>query len=338
MSTLSGIFPNALTPTMSPLADPAVKAQQRREADAAVFSPVEESQASSASQERTNDRPGRDDSQRQAYEALGRPGLRQNEDKTSAQSSDQAVTPAEQPDDKAAANQDEPQGAAAQTSAFQEQHSENRETRKQAEQAQEEKDLEAIRELARRDREVRAHEQAHQAVGGRYAGAMSLTFEQGPDGKRYAVAGEVSINASRVPDDPRATLEKASQIRRAALAPAEPSPQDRAVAAQASQMILEAQTELRQQELEQSAGQESESESETETETEESSEISQESRERAEAASEQDAEDSERSREDNRERRNNLFAQTEDILDRTVGAEQYRDQVNPVGSALNLMV
>ena len=43
-----------------------------------------------------------------------------------------------------------------------------------------------IAKLSQRDQEVRAHEQAHAAVGGRYAGAPSFTYTSGPDGKRYA--------------------------------------------------------------------------------------------------------------------------------------------------------
>lgn len=104
-----------------------------------------------------------------------------------------------------------------------------------------------VNELAARDREVRAHEQAHAAVGGIHAGAPSYTFEQGPNGKKYAVSGEVPISTSPVSGDAEATIRKADQVKRAALAPAQPSAQDRAVAAQATQMKIEAQIELREQ-------------------------------------------------------------------------------------------
>ena len=92
-----------------------------------------------------------------------------------------------------------------------------------------------------------AHEQAHAAVGGRYAGAPSYTYERGPDGKRYAVGGEVGIDTSPVPNDPEATLRKMEVVIRAALAPAEPSAQDRQVAAQAQLQMAEARVELAQQ-------------------------------------------------------------------------------------------
>lgn len=101
-----------------------------------------------------------------------------------------------------------------------------------------------LRELAARDLEVRVHEQAHASVGGELAGAASYSFKQGPDGARYAVSGEVSIDVSDVPGDPQATLEKMSRVRRAALAPAEPSSQDRQVAAMATQKMTEAQAQI----------------------------------------------------------------------------------------------
>lgn len=107
-----------------------------------------------------------------------------------------------------------------------------------------------IQQLRARDREVRAHEAAHSAAGGRYTGATSLEFQRGPDGVNYAVGGEVSIDISPVPNDPEATIEKARTIRAAALAPAQPSNQDRQVAAQAAQLEASARRELQQQQTE----------------------------------------------------------------------------------------
>ncbi len=105
-------------------------------------------------------------------------------------------------------------------------------------------ELKELTELKARDREVRAHEAAHQSVGGQHAGAISYDYQRGPDGAQYAVGGEVSIDTSAVQGDPQATIEKMRVVRAAALAPAEPSPQDRAVAAQAMQIMLQAQSEL----------------------------------------------------------------------------------------------
>jgi len=102
-----------------------------------------------------------------------------------------------------------------------------------------------VEKLKARDREVRAHEAAHQAAAGGLArGGASFSYQVGPDHRRYAVGGEVSIDVSAVPDDPRATLRKAETVRAAALAPARPSGQDHAVAARAAQMAVNAQREL----------------------------------------------------------------------------------------------
>ncbi|GLQ33279.1 putative metalloprotease CJM1_0395 family protein [Litoribrevibacter albus] len=107
-----------------------------------------------------------------------------------------------------------------------------------------EQELQQIRKLEARDREVRAHEQAHQSVGGQYTGSASFTYQRGPDGVSYAIGGEVPIDTGKVEGDPQATIEKADVVRRAALAPAEPSAQDRLVASNASQIKLEAQADL----------------------------------------------------------------------------------------------
>ncbi|MBN1578247.1 MAG: hypothetical protein JW913_16930 [Chitinispirillaceae bacterium] len=101
-----------------------------------------------------------------------------------------------------------------------------------------------VAELKRRDREVKAHEAAHIAAGGGYVGGAQFSYQSGPDGKRYAVGGEVSIDTSPVNDNPEATIRKMQTVRRAALAPADPSGQDRAVAAAASAQEAQARQEL----------------------------------------------------------------------------------------------
>lgn len=101
-----------------------------------------------------------------------------------------------------------------------------------------------LAELKKRDAEVKAHEAAHAAVGGQLASAPSYSFEVGPDGQQYAVAGEVQIDLSPVPGDPQATIIKMQQVKAAALAPAEPSAADRQVAAEAARRITAAQAEL----------------------------------------------------------------------------------------------
>jgi hypothetical protein len=112
-------------------------------------------------------------------------------------------------------------------------------------------ELRQIEQLASRDREVRAHEQAHlSAAGNRATSGASFTYTDGPDGQRYATGGEVSINTSPVHGDPEATLRAAELIQRAALAPASPSAQDRQVAAAANAMAQVATVELSQQQAE----------------------------------------------------------------------------------------
>ena len=101
-----------------------------------------------------------------------------------------------------------------------------------------------IRELEMRDKEVRTHEMAHAAVGGALTGPPSYSFEIGPDGKKYAVAGEVSVDLTPVAGDPQKTITKMKKVQAAALAPAQPSGQDVRVAASAANIILEAQAEL----------------------------------------------------------------------------------------------
>jgi SprA-related family len=108
---------------------------------------------------------------------------------------------------------------------------------------QQQQETQEIQALAERDREVRTHEQAHMAAGGPYAGAATYQYERGPNGVSYAVAGEVPISTGKEAT-PEETLRKAQIVRRAALAPAEPSAADRSVAAMATRMEAEARMEL----------------------------------------------------------------------------------------------
>ncbi|MDO9225215.1 MAG: putative metalloprotease CJM1_0395 family protein [Pseudomonadota bacterium] len=121
-------------------------------------------------------------------------------------------------------------------------------TQLSSEQQQEVNRLKAI------DRKVRAHEQAHMAAGSGVTGGASFQFTRGPDGRQYAVGGEVTINVSSG-QTPESTIERARIIQTAALAPADPSSQDRAVAAAAAMMESQARAELsRMKKEEQSTG------------------------------------------------------------------------------------
>lgn len=147
--------------------------------------------------------------------------------------------------DQPVASQDEKDLAAASSSKSNESASENSSATVQlSEQAKA-----VVRSMQARDRQVHAHEQAHLAASGGLAiSGASYVYQKGPDGVSYAVGGEVSIDVSRgsTPED---TIARAALIRGAALAPADPSGQDRAVAAAASQMEQQARAELLLQQL-----------------------------------------------------------------------------------------
>ncbi|QFR49575.1 hypothetical protein FJR48_07440 [Sulfurimonas lithotrophica] len=99
-----------------------------------------------------------------------------------------------------------------------------------------------VYELQARDTEVRAHEAAHQAAGGGMTGGASYSYQRGPDGKMYAIGGEVSISMPGG-STPQEVIANAQQVIAAALAPANPSAQDMSVASGARAMMVEAQQE-----------------------------------------------------------------------------------------------
>lgn len=123
-----------------------------------------------------------------------------------------------------------------------------------------------VEKLEKRDAEVRAHEQAHVAAAGAlFRGGPSYDLQTGPDGKRYAIGGTVQIDTSEGAT-PEETITKSQQIRRAALAPAEPSSTDRSVAAKATRMEAEARAELaEEQQADQAEVEESEASEEAAT-------------------------------------------------------------------------
>lgn len=102
-----------------------------------------------------------------------------------------------------------------------------------------------VETLKKADSEVRAHEMAHIAAGGGYiTSGATFSYQKGPDGKNYAVGGEVGIDTSPVPGDPEATLRKMRRVRAAALAPAQPSSQDLKVASNAASQAVKAMAEI----------------------------------------------------------------------------------------------
>lgn len=111
--------------------------------------------------------------------------------------------------------------------------------------------LALIGKLKARDTEVRQHEQAHlAAAGGLAVSGAAYTYQRGPNGVDYAIGGEVHIDTApgRTPEE---TIARAHTIQAAALAPADPSGPDRAVAAQAAQLEQQARADLAVQEAEQ---------------------------------------------------------------------------------------
>lgn len=100
-----------------------------------------------------------------------------------------------------------------------------------------------VRKLELTEQEVIAHEQAHKSVGGDVTGPISYTYTTGPDDKRYINGGEVSINASEG-STPEETIQILEKVRAAALAPAQPSPQDLRVASSAASQIQQTRMEI----------------------------------------------------------------------------------------------
>ncbi|EAH4571869.1 TPA: hypothetical protein R1703_001173 [Campylobacter lari] len=127
-------------------------------------------------------------------------------------------------------------------------------------------EVKQVRELEKIDREVRAHEAAHQAAGGALAGAASFGYTRGPDNKMYAVEGEVPIRMQKG-NTPEETIANAMQVIAAAMAPADPSPQDYKVAANAMQMQNDARAEQAKIKAEELKAQNEKSENENEEKT-----------------------------------------------------------------------
>ncbi|MBZ7935174.1 hypothetical protein H2279_00735 [Campylobacter sp. B0100352/1] len=125
------------------------------------------------------------------------------------------------------------------------------------------KQIQQLRELQNIDRNVKAHETAHQAAGGGLAGAASFTYTRGPDNQMYATAGEVPISMQKG-NTPEETIANARQIVAAAMAPADPSPQDYKVAANATKMEFEARAEAMKIKAEEAKEKEEENKEKTE--------------------------------------------------------------------------
>lgn len=112
-------------------------------------------------------------------------------------------------------------------------------------------ELELVKKLQARDLQVRTHEAAHLAVAGSLAiGGASFTYQKAPDGKQYAIGGEVRIDTSEE-QKPQMTAKKMRQVKAAALAPSDPSAQDLQVAATASMLEMKALMQIAKEKSEQ---------------------------------------------------------------------------------------
>ena len=265
MSSITAVFANAVTPSTPPALLPAMN--QGTTAQPSGLAPVEETQAGHQGEQRSEQRPdqlSRRQQHLQQHAFTQRLTVTERSTVETAQRTDtnekrdQAPTPAEQQRQHAAqAHREQAQQVRSQRQQDAQQAQEQaqkqqdqiqqRQQRDQTQQAAQEQ--QHIEQLKQRDRSVRQHEQAHQSAVGALASASRYQYQQGPDQVRYAVAGEVSIDV-RTEENPQATIDKMEQIRRAALAPAQPSNQDRLVA-NAAQQRKQAAQQAQQQEHEQ---------------------------------------------------------------------------------------
>ncbi|MBO2560981.1 hypothetical protein I6M33_10160 [Shewanella algae] len=166
---------------------------------------------------------------------------------SSSRSSSQAGSEVKEGDEGAARQST---GESNTTSAAEPKPDEAQQKQQQNRESREQQALEReIDSMMKRDTQVRSHEQAHAAVGGIHAGQPAFEFEKGPDGKRYAVEGEVQIDVSVVNGDPLATMAKMKQVYAAAMAPVDPSMADIRVAAEAMRKYNQAREEAGTQRL-----------------------------------------------------------------------------------------
>ncbi|MEA3354098.1 MAG: putative metalloprotease CJM1_0395 family protein [Campylobacterota bacterium] len=92
-----------------------------------------------------------------------------------------------------------------------------------------EKDFERVLEKFKKaDADIRSHEQAHATIG-QTTSPISYNYQQGLDGKIYAVGGHVRLDVS-LPEDPKAAVYKLDQIKKATTSVADPSGADLAIA------------------------------------------------------------------------------------------------------------
>jgi len=102
----------------------------------------------------------------------------------------------------------------------------------------------AIERLKNRDKEVRTHESSHSNNPELIKiGSAQFDYTIGPDGKAYATGGKVTLatGIARTPED---ALAKAEALKKASMAPGEPSSQDFQALSAAQSMEYEARNQI----------------------------------------------------------------------------------------------
>lgn len=117
------------------------------------------------------------------------------------------------------------------------------------------RDRAEVAELQARDGAVRREEQAHAAAAGALAGPIQYDYRTGPDGRRYAVGGQVPIRDA-VASSPEAAARAGGKLAAAAMSAQSPSAADYQaaadgyrIAAEANQIATENAVKLAQQNL-----------------------------------------------------------------------------------------
>ena len=101
-----------------------------------------------------------------------------------------------------------------------------------------------VDKLQIRDREVRAHEMSHGIDPNLIKiGSAQFDYTIGPDGKAYATGGKVTL-ATGNPTSPEDAVDKAQALKKASMAPGNPSPQDFQALNAAISMEAEAQSNI----------------------------------------------------------------------------------------------
>lgn len=89
-----------------------------------------------------------------------------------------------------------------------------------------------VEKFRSKDAEIRTHEQIHASIG-HTTTPISYTYQQGPDGKMYAIGGSVRLDTS-IPNDPKAAAFKLDMLQKAASGPTQMSAADGSIAQQSN--------------------------------------------------------------------------------------------------------